>query len=138
MRMIWVILNYKISRKQAIMPSGTFTYLSQSHNSTSWLDHILCSGYVNLSSVHVRYEISISDHFPLCAAFIIDDIDIHNRYSASDNLLKNLLIGTNLIELNMCQAECSLINIDICDKLGCNVDHRDCLDRSYSLIVNAL
>lgn len=38
----------------------------------------------------------------------------------------------------MNNAEDTLMNIDICDRLGCTVDHRNNLDECYNLIIRSL
>ena len=43
----------------------TFTYLSPSQNSTSWLDHVLCWGEVIVTDIKVLNNLSLFDHFPI-------------------------------------------------------------------------
>lgn len=47
--------------------SGTFTYLSDSHGSTSWFDHVLCAygAHVITGKFTNYHDIISSDHFPL-------------------------------------------------------------------------
>ena len=47
------------------LPVDTFTYLSPSHNTTSWLDHVLASSHDLITDVSVVYDKTIYDHFPL-------------------------------------------------------------------------
>ena len=47
--------------------SDTFTYISDAHLTTSWLDHVLCSYNMNLliNSLHVLDKLPCSDHLPM-------------------------------------------------------------------------
>ena len=49
-------------------PEDTFTYLCPARNTTSWLDHVVCSKQVitKVSNLHVTYTGAIYDHFPVC------------------------------------------------------------------------
>ena len=50
------------------LSTDTFTYLCPSKNTTSWLDHVICSSNIseNISSVYIDYNSALYDHFPLC------------------------------------------------------------------------
>ena len=47
--------------------TNTYTYMSESHQSVSWLDHIVCTHSANakVSSVNILDGLVSSDHFPL-------------------------------------------------------------------------
>ena len=47
--------------------SGQFTYVSDAHNSTSWLDHIICSHNVHskIKAIKILDKLPSSDHLPL-------------------------------------------------------------------------
>ena len=49
--------------------SGQFTYVSNAHYSTSWLDHIVCSHdiYSKLTLIKIHDKLPSSDHLPLSA-----------------------------------------------------------------------
>ena len=53
---------------------NTYTYLSEAHNSVSWLDHIAASQSLHhlIKEINIGYDVMTSDHFPLnacvCAA----------------------------------------------------------------------
>ena len=68
----WPLLNEFIESNSFIindfnLPIDTSTYLSPAHNSTSWLDHIISTSDLNISNISIKYDISLYDHFPLCA-----------------------------------------------------------------------
>ena len=47
--------------------SGEYTYVSDAHNTTSWLDHVLCSHDIStkLSSLRILNKFPSSDHLPM-------------------------------------------------------------------------
>ena len=49
------------------LPQDTFTYLCPTKNTTSWLDHVLCTKDLadNIFNVQVDYNGPLYDHFPL-------------------------------------------------------------------------
>ena len=56
----------------------TFTFISSSHDTVSWLDHILTttSGYSILTDACVKTDFITSDHLPLCFTISIDNLHI--------------------------------------------------------------
>ena len=61
---------YIISNR-SILPSNTFTYLSDSHHTTSWLDHCISSStlHKSIKNISVLYDYITSDHRPLSITF---------------------------------------------------------------------
>ena len=55
-------------------PGDTFTYLCPSKDSTSWLDHVVCTQDMKdkILNITVNYETALFDHFPLL--FFLDII----------------------------------------------------------------
>ena len=51
--------------------SGQYTRVSDAHNTTSWLDNILCSHDVQkkLVCINILDRLPCSDHIPLCVSF---------------------------------------------------------------------
>ena len=68
--------NYKTFRRF----SGQFTHVSDVHNTTSWLDHIICSHDVQrkLVSIDILDRLPCSDHLPICVLldFNCDPINV--------------------------------------------------------------
>ena len=67
--------------------SGTFTYISDAHLTTSWLDHVLCSYNMNLliNSLHVLNKLPCSDHLPMVVIFDIDiNVSLPTQVSTDD------------------------------------------------------
>ena len=58
-----IISDYNVYGRE----SGEYTYVSDAHNTTSWLDHALCSHDMNtkLSSLRILNKFPSSDHLPV-------------------------------------------------------------------------
>ena len=56
---------------QDILPDNSFTYLTDCHGTTSWIDHCLCSFSLHhiITQMEVMHNVITSDHRPL--AFIM-------------------------------------------------------------------
>ena len=70
--------------RERILPD-TFTYTSQAHGTTSWLDHCITttSGQSVKNHVSVIDNVVCSDHFPLCIEVICDIIPLYNSTMTS-------------------------------------------------------
>ena len=68
-----------------LLPNDTYTFISSSHSTTSWLDHILStsSGHSLLQDVHVKGDYISSDHLPLCFNVIVNNAIDCVYYSSS-------------------------------------------------------
>ena len=64
---------------KAMLLSDTFTYVSQSHHTTSWLDHCITTGAGKsiVSKMHIIDNIICSDHMPLCIEIECDIVPIY-------------------------------------------------------------
>ena len=68
--------------------SGSFTFISDAHGSTSWIAHCACTGqgHANISASNVIYDTQSSDHFPLSICIdisIVPMLDMHGPGSRS-------------------------------------------------------
>ena len=93
-----------------------FTYLCPSKNSTSLLDHVVCSVGMKdmINDVTVNYEIALYDHFPLYfilniildVSFVNDKEDVikefinWNKMTANDKILITNFIDEEIRKLN--------------------------------------
>ena len=132
-----------------LCPEDTYTYLSESHATTSWLDHVLCthSGHQLIENIDVLYDVISSDHHPIllninfpCNIVELDDID-----SGSNCKIKWDLLSDKDIALYMNNTELALnsVNIDhsliLCDNPSCKDPyHISAIGRFYDDIVYSL
>ena len=65
--------------------SDKYTYVSDAHTSTSWLDHYICSTSMhrNISYMTILDKLPSSDHLPIAATFTYPD-DLPVQSSVSD------------------------------------------------------
>ena len=70
--------------RERLLPD-TFTYTSQSHGTTSWLDHCITttSGQSVISHVSVIDNAVCLDHFPLCIEVTCDITPLYNSTMTS-------------------------------------------------------
>ena len=119
------------------MTPDTFTFLSPSHSSTSWIDHVLCSGDITLPNFKILYDCAIYDHFPLSVTLDVEVTD--SLYTIKCNLIQKF-INWELFDKQtyICKSESLLRDLNICDKIGCTVDHRNEINEYYNLIVGSI
>ena len=62
------------------LPQDSFTFVSQAHGTTSWLDHCITttSGQSITSNISIIDDIVCSDHFPLCIEIVCDVNKLHD------------------------------------------------------------
>ena len=133
-----------------LLPSDTFTFISSSHDTVSWLDHVLSttSGHSLFTNISVKSDFITSDHLPLCFSISIDNM--HVPIISADSTSRDSLISynwygasdVNLSNYNSCtRAELAKIKLPF-DALQCeNVDctsHRKDIDLFYYNIINTL
>ena len=65
-------LSLKVLDEQ--LPQDSFTYLCPGRNTTSWLDHVLCSAGLTecVFDVQIDYEGALYDHFPIYCNLTVD------------------------------------------------------------------
>lgn len=133
------------------MPQESFTYVSDAHGSTTWLDHCLSSSslHKSINSIEVLHQFISSDHKPLSVIFNCDRV---TKLAAEDNLTKNKRNSVHWSRVNMeskylyfKETEKALANISVptelysCDNCSCgNHNHVSLINNLYTDIVNAL
>ena len=88
--------NSFIMSDNMILPTNSFTFLSNAHGSTSWIDHCAStsSAYEAIESIKILQEFIISDHRPLQVTFICNKLarveyeDVNTPHSKSINWKK--------------------------------------------------
>ena len=68
--------NSYILSSQALLPTDSYTHVSEAWGSVSWLDHIVSSADVHhcIQTVSIDYDISDVDHIPVLMDLSLDDI----------------------------------------------------------------
>ena len=76
-----------------MLPYDSFTYVSDAHGSTSWLDHVVCSRDMPtlIKHVFILDKLPSSDHLLLSTVFNItfnDNVHIKNIHCADKKVIK--------------------------------------------------
>ena len=135
---------------ELLLPSDTFTFVSSSHASTSWLNHVLSTskGHALVQSIHVKSDYVSSDHLPLCFTICIGKTIVcppASVCSTTDEILSfNWTDVTNndIIKYNVCTKEdLSRIRIPLealyCNEMSCSTHQAD-INNFYYDIVNTV
>ena len=82
-----------------LFPVDTFTYLCPTRDSTSWLDHIICTEAMSgsVANVFLDYTMALFDHFPVCFTL---DIPIMGSPSGSMGCDSNEFVNWNKITVS--------------------------------------
>ena len=132
------------------LPCNTFTFISSSHATVSWLDHILTttSGYSLFTDICVKSDVITSDLLPLCFTISVDNLNVpisssannipcdalrYNWYGASDFDISNYYSCTRS---ELSKSKLSLEAMQ-CEDVRC-IKHRRDIDVFYSDITNCL
>ena len=131
--------------------SGQFTYVSDAHSTTSWLDHIICSHDVKckMTAIEILDKLPSSDHLPLQAAMDVDFNCVFNCIDVSacpkDKISYNWSQCTpDDLEKYYCSTYDGFSDIYVkpgikCDDTNCQLSsHRSDIDCLYKNICDAL
>ncbi|XP_027883670.1 uncharacterized protein LOC114150994 [Xiphophorus couchianus] len=58
--------NALILSSKALLPNNSYTYISESWHTTSWLDHCICTAdaHDSILGIRVNYDLATTDHIP--------------------------------------------------------------------------
>lgn len=129
--------------------SGTYTFISDAHGSSSWLDHCVVTESAKqvVTNISVIYDTLWSDHFPLVVECNLN-LSKHKLAQLTQGANSGVVWGNRDDEqVGWYTSECHnhLKNIDFpkefincADNYCRDPEHRHVLDRLYSDIVTAL
>lgn len=132
----------------------TYTYFSEAHKNTSWIDHIICASNAHslVSDVRVGYEYVTSDHLPLCIN-ILCETTLYHVHVLSENVknsgdsckIKWDTLSSDDLNRYKMKSEISLNSIQInesliaCSDVTCtDQNHINSINLLYDSIINAL
>ena len=128
-----------------ILPINSYTYIS-THDTTSWIDHVITSRSNLVNNINIKYGVTISDHIPL--AFTIEFNTLLDN--ASSFQYKNNIMSINWKKLNYNEEKRYSENIDNllknyhnialqCRDRYCNVsNHKILLNKAYDYLIASL
>ena len=130
--------------------SEQFTYVSDAHSSTSWLDHIVCSHDVNtkINSIKILDKLPSSDHLPMQMTLAIgfnNVIDFTVNSCFRDKGIYNWSKCTSYDLSQYCTLTCNYFDdIHVTSGVKCNdpncklSSHRSDIDDFYTQICDVL
>ena len=127
-----------------------FTFYSEAHDSTAWLDHLVSSSSFHslIENIYVDNSLVSSDHFPIFVHLNVDQVNFVNSHPAVCENKKRIMwsevsdheIGKYTDASNMCFSgvilDHSLILCD--DPLCTDPEHVSAINLMYSQITEAL
>lgn len=138
--------------------SDTYTFVSEAHGSTRWLDHCVTTkaAWATVASVDVMYDVSWSDHFPLqvcCKVGVLtnsvsfDGVPKQQISYKYNNLVKWGVRSKKEVQTYYENCNAKLVNIN--DRFTCNYcdnnikcirlkDHFEFIERLYTSLVSVL
>ena len=78
------------------LPYDSFSFISSAHSTTSWIDHCLISGNIDVANYEINYELAFYDHLPLFLT-IKTIISYDANDDANDDLLYKLVDWNHLM-----------------------------------------
>ena len=142
-----------ISDIRHLSSADNYTYMSEAHQTTSWLDHIICtySAHAKVSSVRILYSMVSSDHFPIVLELALSCNIKCNPSAAYINSEKSVkrVKWDDLSKGEICAYRQSTerllssfpldVELFLCDDPQCsNPSHFGAIDLFYNNIIDAL
>jgi len=61
---------------QILLPVGSYTYISEAWNTTSWLDHCICTAdaHDSLDKLEILYNLATTDHIPISITLNVESL----------------------------------------------------------------
>ncbi len=138
--------NYNSSSK-ILLPVDSYTYMSETWDTQSWLDHAVTSAdfHNSLQDINICYDTSDTDHIPFTLNLLTDNIpDVTDNTNSNsprlhwDNLSDNDCIKYGYTTDNLLQYV-NLPDVVYCKNVNCmNHDHVESTKIFYENIVDCL
>ena len=138
-----------ILSSKALLPSNSYTYISEAWHSTSWLDHCISTvdAHDSLQSMHINYNLATTDHIPLSMSINVGNLPLLSPAEGikQPGKLDWSKATKHLLEIYQSQTNALLDNIKLpkdailCHDLNCsNPQHSADLCTMYEHIVESL
>ena len=135
-----------ICADNSLLNSESFTYVSDCHNTTSWIDHVFTNAslYSIIQDMSVSYDVIGSDHRPLSFCIFADvnlvdeSIDDDKAYAVVPDWKASDEHHRQEFQFYLCQLLLS-VSIPRCFQNNCtDVDHHSYISKYYSDIIACL
>ena len=86
-----------------VLPLDTFTYLSPAHDSTKWLDHVICTRQTSelLCNFKIEYELCLFDHFPISFELITPSHSINESCDSKEHLEEKFVYWSKMSQSDL-------------------------------------
>lgn len=131
------------------LASDTFSFISEANGSKRWLDHVLTteSAARTVVNVYVKYDVTWSDHYPLCVECNLDVIS-SDLLCDNEPMINKVIWGERKPEQvamynKICHDDLSQIDFpsdlrSCCDNYCYEQGHKHIIDNLYSSIISVL
>ena len=132
-------------------PTDTFTFISEAHCSTAWLDHIVSSKNMHaiIDKVWVEYDFISSDHFPMFMTINTNSVNVSKEPNDKEKQVTKRINWPKASEEDIqaytrkTEKLISEIKLDygllLCDDVTCqDPGHQCAINRLYNDIIDAL
>uniref|UniRef100_A0A1A8AIU9 exodeoxyribonuclease III n=1 Tax=Nothobranchius furzeri TaxID=105023 RepID=A0A1A8AIU9_NOTFU len=143
--------NDLVLSSKVLLPKDSYTYISESWHTTSWLDHCISTadGHAALDSMSIKYGVTVSDHIPLAFSINVEQlpstmgVNYVNNYdniklewaALSDKDISGYSYNTDQYLNNISVAKEAIL----CKDVNCkNLEHKRELCSMYDAIVDVL
>ena len=129
------------------LPSESYTYVSESWQTTSWLDHLVCSHNIKdcISNLRIDYELCMNDHLPfgfeiqIGSVPLVDDSFVPTPTVKWGKLNPNQTFSYTCNSFNFLNSVYIPVNAVYCRSSNCShSSHKIQLLKYYNDICNAL
>ena len=137
---------------QCLLPTDTYTYVSERWGSTSWLDHVICNDnfHNSICNLKVNYEITQAGHIPVTFDVKIDSLPVMSTQNDTTdshyvpridwkNVNENQLRSYHLLTDNCSHDILAKLYTCKCSNVNCNdIGHRQFLSVIYQTAIGDL
>ena len=131
---------------KSMLSPDTFTFISQAHGTTSWLDHCITTtaGESLIANVSVLNDIACSDHLPLCIDINCDINPLYDNNFSDKPSTSKWHIATDIDKQNYHKCTGEILNTIVlpteallCKDTNCESHYLD-IEHFYDSIVSSI
>ena len=125
-----------------VLPRESFTFLSRAYNTTSWIDHVILSETIGVSSISIRYDWALYDHFPIVLEINSNSLNLQRNFQKKSeepvHIQWSLLEKENHKKRYNMKVIKEMSSMSVCEDFNCADNHSASLDAYYNKLLTAL
>ena len=135
----------------SFLPKDSYTFLSEAHSTTAWLDHMMSTSTAHslINKMQIKYDFISSDHHPVLVNISMNNINLQQDDTSEGTGKRTKIKWDKISKEEILQykirseKELSQIRIEhgviLCDNPHCtDVSHINAIDRMYKATTDAL